>query len=66
LSETSYADLPPAARQRLGMDEAHKNVLVRITIRPFDRTLTGIQANTLRDRIYDVIHQGTAGQWATR
>jgi phenylalanyl-tRNA synthetase alpha chain len=66
LSETSYADLLPAARQRLGMDEAHKNVLVRITIRPFDRTLTGTQVNTLRDRIYDAIHQGAAGQRATR
>ena len=66
LSETSYADLPPAARLRLGMDEAHKNVLVRITIRPFDRTLTDAQANTLRDRIYDAIHHGAAGQWATK
>jgi phenylalanyl-tRNA synthetase alpha chain len=66
LSETTYAELPPAARQRLGMDEGQKNVLVRITIRPFDRTLTDTQANTLRDRIYDAIHQGAAGQWATR
>jgi phenylalanyl-tRNA synthetase alpha chain len=66
LSETGYADLPRVARQRLGMDDSHKNVLVRIAIRPFDRTLTDTEANMLRDRIYDVIHRGATGQWATR
>lgn len=66
LSETAYADLPPAARARLGMGEGQKNVLVRLTIRPHDHTLTGAEANALRDRVYGAIHRGVAGQWATR
>ena len=36
------------------------------TIRPFDRTLTDAEANVLRDRVYDAIHEGSAGQWAGR
>jgi phenylalanyl-tRNA synthetase alpha chain len=66
VSETSYRDVPSVARARLGMNESHKNVLVRITIRPFDRTLTDTAANIVRDRVYDTIHQGTTGQWTTR
>jgi phenylalanyl-tRNA synthetase alpha chain len=66
LSETSYAELPPAARARLGMDDSQKNVLVRITIRPVDRTLTDSEANMLRDHVYDAIHEGATGQWTTR
>lgn len=34
VSETAYGDLPPAARERLGMIETQKNVLVRVVIRP--------------------------------
>ena len=66
VSETSYARLPVAARERLGMVETQKNVLVRLTIRPFDRTLTDAEANVLRDRVYDAVHEGSAGQWAGR
>lgn len=66
LSETRYADLPQGARERLGMDETQKNVLVRLDLRPVDRTLTDTEANGLRDEIYDVIHQGSTGQWAGR
>ena len=59
VSETSYADLPPSARERLGIDEAQKNVLVRVELRPLDRTLTDAEANGLRNDIYDAIHQGS-------
>lgn len=52
LSETRYADLPPAARARLGMTSAQKNVLLRVILRPYDHTLTSAEANELRDRIY--------------
>lgn len=64
LSETAYAAVPAAARARLGMDDSHKNVLVRLVIRPSERTLTDTEANHLRDRVYGAIHEGTAGQWA--
>ena len=66
LSETGYADLPAAARERLGLDQTQKNVLVRLELRPLDRTLTDDEANRVRDEVYHVIHQGAAGQWAGR
>ncbi len=66
LSETSYPDLPPSARQRLGMNEAQKNVLVRLDLRPIDRTLTDAEANGLRDEVYEAIHEGSTGQWTAR
>ncbi len=66
LSETSYADLPPSARGRLGINQAQKNVLVRLDLRPLDRTLTDAEANGLRDDVYDAIHEGSTGQWAGR
>jgi phenylalanyl-tRNA synthetase alpha chain len=58
LSEAAYADVPPAARRRLGMDEGHKNVLVRIVLRPLERTLTAAEANALRDRAHAALHRG--------
>ena len=61
LSETAYGDLPGAARERLGMIDAQKNVLVRLVIRPYDRTLTDVEANGLRDLVYHAIHEGTGG-----
>lgn len=66
LAETPHADVPPAARRRLGMDETHKNILVRVVVRPFDRTLTDGEANVLRDRVYAALHRGARGQWAAR
>ncbi len=66
LSETPYRDLPSGARQRLGITQQQKNVLVRVVLRPLDRTLTDDEANALRDRIYMAIHQGSAMQWASK
>jgi phenylalanyl-tRNA synthetase alpha chain len=62
LGQTAYADLPPQAVSRLGMSAAQKNVLVRIVLRPLDRTLTDEEANRLRDRIYAALHEGGTGE----
>ena len=62
VSETSYTDLPQSARERLGINEAQKNVLVRLDLRPLDRTLTDAEANGLRDDVYEAIHEGSTGQ----
>lgn len=59
LSETAYADLPEPARERLGMREDQKNVLLRLVVRHPDRTLTTAEANALRDRVYTAVHAGT-------
>lgn len=64
LSATPYAQLPDAARARLGMDASQKNLLVRLVLRPFDRTLTDTEANELRDRVYAALHCGAVMTWA--
>ncbi|TDC50807.1 hypothetical protein E1212_13725 [Jiangella ureilytica] len=51
LSTTPYDDLPAAARERLRIRPGQENVLLRLVLRPVDRTLTGEEANTLRDRV---------------
>ena len=58
LSETRPDQLPQPARDRLGIAEGQKNVLVRLMIRPHDRTLTDAEANRLRDVAYSALHQG--------
>ena len=65
LSESAHSALPKAAIERLGMSEGQKNMLVSIVIRPLERTLNDGEANHIRDRIYDAIHQGSNHQWAT-
>lgn len=58
LSETPYADLPAAARERLGIREGQKNVLLRLVIRDHGRTLTAEEANTIRDEVHHALHAG--------
>jgi phenylalanyl-tRNA synthetase alpha chain len=59
VSETPGDQLPPAAIERLGLGPGQKNVLVRLVIRPYERTLTDAEANRLRDRVHAAIHQGS-------
>lgn len=66
LSETSYTELSLGARRRLGIAPHQKNVLVRLVIRDLERTLTSHEANQLRDRIYDLLHEGSVKTWASR
>ena len=66
LSETPGAELPPAARERLGLRAGQKNLLVRVVLRHPERTLTRDEANTLRNDVYDALHCGTIGVWAAR
>ena len=62
--ETPCAELPPPALARLGADPGQKNLLVRLVLRPLDRTLSDRDANVLRDRAYAALHQGSVHQWA--
>jgi phenylalanyl-tRNA synthetase alpha chain len=64
LSSTPCANLPAAARVRLGASPGQRNLLVRLVLRRLDRTLTDAEANDLRDRVYGRLHRGTARQWA--
>jgi phenylalanyl-tRNA synthetase alpha chain len=64
--ETSYDELPPAARERLRLTPDQKNVLLRVVLRDLSRTLTHAEANELRDSIYEAVHEGDAKEWAAR
>ncbi len=61
LSETTYEDLPPKIRERLGISKDQKNVLVRITLRHLERSLENKEANGIYDDIYSKINCGTGG-----
>lgn len=61
LSETPYKDLPAIARDRLGCSPNQKNVLVRITLRHLERSITNDEANTIYEQIYKNINKGSAG-----
>lgn len=66
LTDTLHDALPEPARARLGITPGQRNLLVRVTLRDLDRTLSTDEANALRDRIYAAIHRGAAHQWARR
>jgi phenylalanyl-tRNA synthetase alpha chain len=66
LSATSYEQLPASAIGRLGAKPGQKNLLLRVVLRDLEKTLTSEAANSLRDRIYGALHQGTQYQWAER
>lgn len=61
LNETVYEDLPEIARQKLGINSSQKNVLVRITLRHLERSLTNQEVNDIYDVIYGKINKGTGG-----
>ncbi len=65
LARTGYADLPEAARHRLGLRADQVNALVRIVLRPLSRTLTDAQANALRDEVYLALHEGPVAELST-
>ncbi|MGH3481025.1 MAG: hypothetical protein ACRDQD_29900 [Nocardioidaceae bacterium] len=65
VSETPYDALPRPARERIGIAPGQRNVLVRLVLRPLDRTLTDAEANRLRDRVYAALHEGAVAQWAS-
>lgn len=61
LDETSYDLLPEIARRNLGIQKGQKNVLVRITLRHLNKTLTKREANGIYDLIYRNVNKGSAG-----
>lgn len=58
LDRTAHGALPKAARSRLGTRSGQVNLLLRIILRPIDRTLTSSEANEIRNRIYLAVHEG--------
>ncbi|HEY5945384.1 MAG TPA: hypothetical protein VIV40_07830 [Kofleriaceae bacterium] len=66
LSTTPQDALPAAAISRLGIAPGQWNLLIRITLRALDRTLTHDECNELRDEIYAAVHAGSVHHWASR
>lgn len=58
LSRTPHRSLPEVARRRLGTRPGQSNLLLRIILRPIDRTLTSQQANVIRNAVYRAVHRG--------
>ena len=61
LSETQYDELPNVARDKLGINGDQKNVLVRITLRHLERSITNQEANGLYEQVYSYVNKGTGG-----
>lgn len=61
INEASYDQLPDKIRERLGIDSSQKNLLVRITLRHLERTITNEEANKIYEQVYAKINYGTAG-----
>lgn len=61
LSETPADELPDVVLERLGCSPDQKNILVRITLRHLEKSLTNKQANDIYDEIYGKINYGTGG-----
>lgn len=57
-SETPYEALPSAAHRRMGMLESQKNILLQLTIRHMEKTLTDEAANCIRNQVYQLLHEG--------
>lgn len=57
-SEAPYDELPDAAHERMGMKPEHKNILLQLTLRPMDRTMTDDEANAIRNDVYKLLHLG--------
>jgi phenylalanyl-tRNA synthetase alpha chain len=63
LSETPYAELPEKIRERLGCQPSQKNVLVRITLRHLERSITNKEADQIYETIYAKVNKGTGGYY---
>jgi phenylalanyl-tRNA synthetase alpha chain len=62
MSRTPAAQLPAAARERLGIGSGQENLLVRVVLRHPTRSLAKAEANALRDRVYAALHHGALSQ----
>jgi phenylalanyl-tRNA synthetase alpha chain len=61
ISETPYTNLPEKVRNRLGCNSKQKNVLVRITLRHLERSITNDEANQIYEQAYSLINKGMGG-----
>jgi len=58
---SDYASVPEPARKRLGMSPRQQNLLIRVTLRSLDGSISKEEANRVYDLVYAKLHEGTAG-----
>ncbi len=61
LQVSDYTSVPEAARQRLGISPGQQNLLIRVTLRSLDGSISKEDANRVYDLVYAKLHEGTAG-----
>lgn len=61
-----YASVPAAARERLGMSAGQQNLLIRVTLRSLDGSISKQDANRVYDLVYAELHEGTAGYFRAK
>ena len=59
--ESAFDETPNEARLRLGMEPGQVNLLIRVTLRSLDRSISRDEANMVYDELYTALHEGTAG-----
>ena len=66
MERTSFEKLHPKAVEKLGASAGQDNVLVRITLRHPDKTLTKEEAAELYTMAYPKLHQGSTGGYEVK
>jgi phenylalanyl-tRNA synthetase alpha chain len=61
-----YASVPAPARERLGMSAGQQNLLIRVTLRSLDGSVSKQDANRVYDLVYSELHEGTAGYFRAK
>ena len=61
IQASDYASVPEKARERLGMSPGQWNLLIRVTLRSVDSSISKDDANRVYDVVYAELHEGTAG-----
>ena len=61
IQASDHASVPEKARERLGMSPGQWNLLIRVTLRSVDGSISKEDANRVYDLVYAELHEGTAG-----
>jgi phenylalanyl-tRNA synthetase alpha chain len=65
LQTSDYVSVPAKARQRLGVSPGQHNLLLRVTLRSVDSSVSREEANRVYDLVYAELHEGIAGYFRT-
>jgi phenylalanyl-tRNA synthetase alpha chain len=65
IQAADYEAVPERARERLGMAPSQHNLLIRVTLRSLDGSISKEDTNRIYDLVYSELHEGTAGYFRT-